>query len=412
MPDSTAILIEGADIVFDDRVERASLRIENGRIAAIDGARDGAVVVDGSGHLLAPAFVDVHGDAFERQLMPRPGVMLPVAAAFLETDRQLAANGIATAYHALTLGWEPGLRSVETGRAVFEQLQALAGRLTVENRLQLRWETFCFEAVDLIRDALAGPLLPSIAFNDHTSVTLLDPAYTMQNRPFDFDPAFPVIDFASAVLDVRMEERAKRSHLPVPEVKRLIRQMWDRRPEVPGVIEEVAAMGRAAGSPMLSHDDSQAEGRAYFRGQGARISEFPVNVAVARAAREAGDILVFGAPNAARGGSHLGSSPDAASMIREGLCDVLASDYYYPAMLLAIARLRADGVAPLHQLWPLVARNAARASGLADRGAIAVGQRADLLLVEWPEGGTPAVRHTWVAGRTAYCAGPASAANG
>ena len=28
---------------------------------------------------------------------------------------QLAANGIATAYHALTLGWEPGLRSVETG---------------------------------------------------------------------------------------------------------------------------------------------------------------------------------------------------------------------------------------------------------------------------------------------------------
>ena len=404
MPDSAAILIEGADIVFDDRVARASLRIEDGRIVAIDGTRDGATIVDGRGHLLAPAFVDVHGDAFERQLMPRPGVMLPVAAACLETDRQLAANGIATAYHALTLGWEPGLRSVETGRAVFEHLQALAGRLAVENRLQLRWETFCFEAVDLIRDALGGPLLPSIAFNDHTSISLLDPVYTMQNRPFDFDPAFPVIDFDSPVLDGRMQERAKRAHLPLAEMKRLIQEMWARRPAVPGVVAEVAALGRAAGSPMLSHDDSQAETRSYFRGQGARIAEFPVNVSVARAAREAGDMIVFGAPNAARGGSHIGNSPSAATMIREGLCDVLASDYYYPAMLLAIARLRADGVAPLNGLWPLVARNAARASGLDDRGTIAIGQRADLLLVEWPDGQTPAVRHTWVAGRTAYCA--------
>ena len=73
--------------------------------------------------------------------MPRSGVTLPLAAALLKTDRQLGANGIATAYHALTLGWEPGLRSVETGWQVHHALQALAPRLTVENRLQLRWET-------------------------------------------------------------------------------------------------------------------------------------------------------------------------------------------------------------------------------------------------------------------------------
>ncbi len=66
--------------------------------------------------MLAPAMVDIHGDAFERQLMPRPGVMIPTDAALLETDRQLAANGIATAYHALTLSWEPGLRSVASAR--------------------------------------------------------------------------------------------------------------------------------------------------------------------------------------------------------------------------------------------------------------------------------------------------------
>ncbi len=405
MSHPSAIQIEGARVVFDDGVSLANVRFEGGLITAIDGARNGAEVVDGRGMLLAPAFVDVHGDAFERQLMPRPGVMFPIQAALLETDRQLGANGIATAYHALTLGWEPGLRSVETGRAVVEALQALAPRLTVENRVQLRWETFCFEAMDLIRDALQGPLLPSIAFNDHTSMSMLHPSTAVQERPFDLDPAFPAIDFDDPRLVTRLGERAKRSKLSIEAFKELMARIWTRRPNVGAAIAEVAALGQAVGAPMFSHDDSQAETRDFFRALGARVSEFPMRPPVAQAARDAGDLIVFGAPNAARGGSHLaGSSPGAAEMVRAGLCDVLASDYYYPAMLLAIARLHADAAGPLHVLWPLVSRNAAKASGLHDRGSVAVGLRADLVLIDWPEGGTPAVQQTWVAGRQAYSA--------
>ena len=52
-----------------------------------------------------------------RQVMPRPGVVFPLEAALLDTDRQLAGNGIATAYHALTLSWEPGLRSIAQAQA-------------------------------------------------------------------------------------------------------------------------------------------------------------------------------------------------------------------------------------------------------------------------------------------------------
>ncbi|MGK6312744.1 alpha-D-ribose 1-methylphosphonate 5-triphosphate diphosphatase [Neorhizobium sp. DT-125] len=406
MQNNPATVIEGATVVFCDRLERASVRVEDGRITAIDGARDGADVIDGRGHILAPAFVDIHGDAFERQIMPRPGTMLPVAAALLDTDRQLAANGIATAYHALTLSWEPGLRSVENGRAVVSALNALAPRLTVDNRVQLRWETFCFEAVGLIREALSGPRLPSIAFNDHTSMVMLDPSVPLQERPFDLDPAFPAVDPETPAFAAKMAERAKRAKVPVPDMVSLVRDMWERRPQVPGAIEEVAALGRAAGAPMLSHDDSQIKTRDFFRARGARISEFPMNRRVARAARDAGDFIVFGAPNAARGGSHL-DSVAAADMIRDGLCDILASDYYYPAMLLGLARLKADGVGPLHALWPLVSGNPARALSLSDRGVIEAGKQADLVLVEWPEGAAPAVRRTWVAGREAYRAAPA-----
>jgi alpha-D-ribose 1-methylphosphonate 5-triphosphate diphosphatase len=396
-------VIEGAEVVLDDRVVRVSVRVEDGRVAALDGARDGARIVDGGGLLLAPALVDIHGDAFERQLMPRPGVFFPVEAALLETDRQLAANGIATAYHALTLSWEPGLRSVAQGEAVVGALDRLAPRLAVENRLQLRWETFCLEALPLMERALQGPLTPSVAFNDHTSMALLDPAVPLQERPFDLAPDYPLTDMAHPAFAEKMEGRAKRSGVSAEAFTRLIAEVWERRPAVPGAIAEVAGLARAKAAPMLSHDDSRTEGRDFYRAHGARIAEFPMNRTVARSARDGGDWIAFGAPNATRGGSHLGS-PGAAEMIAEGLCDILASDYFYPAMLAAVARLRADGVADLPSLWRLVAANPAAASGLTDRGRIAPGLRADLVLIDWPEGGTPAAVLTLSGGRLAHAA--------
>lgn len=394
-------VIEGASVILPDRVAQVSIRVEGGVIAALDGPRDGARIIDGGGMILAPAMVDIHGDAFERQLMPRPGVMIPTEAALLETDRQLAANGIATAYHALSLSWEPGLRSVAIGWEVFEALNRLAPRLTVENRLQLRWETFCFEALPLVEAALEGPLAPAIAFNDHTSMAMLHPGTPLQDRPFDHDPAFPVVDAQSPAFLAKMDGRAKRSHMPAADYVVLLCQMWERRAEVLPVIAEVARKGAATGAPMLSHDDSQPETRAFYRGIGARISEFPMNLRTAEAARAAGDRIVFGAPNAARGGSHLGS-PGAADMVAAGLCDILASDYYYPAMLAAVARLQADGVGALAEMWKLVSANPAQALGLQDRGEIALGRRADLVLLDWPDGHPPVVRSCLVAGRAAY----------
>ncbi len=400
----TAERIDGARVLFEDRVETASVRIEGGRITGIDVARDGATILPARGRMLAPAFVDIHGDAFERQLMPRPGVMVPTEAALLESDRQLAANGIATAYHALTLSWEPGLRSVRTGWDVVRTLQALRPRLTAENRLQLRWETFCAEAEPLLAHVLAGPDRPALAFNDHTTAMLLHPDVAVQDRPFDQVPDYPVTDFDAPRFLKKMADQARRAHVTAEDYIALIRTAWTRRAEVPDQIARMAALARRHGAPMLSHDDSQPETRAYYRGLGARVAEFPMHERVFLAARAAGDHIVLGAPNAMRGGSHLGS-PGAAEMIARGLCDILASDYFYPAMLGAMTRLHADRVAPLPALWKLVAQNPAAAMGLTDRGRIAPGLRADLVL-DWPDGQAPAPLRTWVAGRGGYSALP------
>lgn len=403
----SAELIEGARLILEDRIETASVRIEAGRITGIDTARDGAAVVPGRGRFLAPAFVDIHGDAFERQLMPRPGVMVPPEAALLETDRQLAANGIATAWHALTLSWEPGLRSVDTGWQIVRALEGLRPRLTADNRLQLRWETFCAGAEPLIAHVLSGADRPSLAFNDHTSSMLLHPDIPVQDRPFDQADPYPVTPFDAPRFRKKMQDQARRAQVTPEDYIACIAAAWELRPQVPAMIGRIAALARAHGVPMLSHDDSQAETRAYYRSQGARVAEFPMHERVFLAAREAGDQIVLGAPNAMRGGSHLGS-PSAAQMIARGLCDILASDYYYPAMLGAMVRLHADRVAPLPALWKLVSQNPAAAMGLSDRGRIAPGLRADLVLLDWPEGRTPAALRTWAAGRGGYSALPAA----
>ncbi len=54
--------------------------------------------------------------------------------------------------------------------------------------------------------------------------------------------------------------------------------------------------------------------------------------------------------------------------------------------------------------WRLVSTNAADAVGLSDRGRIAPGQRADLLLVDWQRHRMPRVAATFVAGEAVFAA--------
>src|SRR3954471_3476582 len=107
------------------RIAPATLALEGDRIAAV-GRWDPAGALDLGERLLLPGIVDLHGDAFERQVMPRPGVMVDPAVGLADTDRQLVANGVTTAFHGLTWSWEPGLRSVATGRLLMASSTACA----------------------------------------------------------------------------------------------------------------------------------------------------------------------------------------------------------------------------------------------------------------------------------------------
>lgn len=178
-----------------------SLTIENARVLATDGdlghrpvtvegetigrlgdEPPGAARWPAAGGLLLPGIVDLHGDAFERQLMPRPGVCMDLALALHDTDRQMIANGITTALHAVTCSWEPGLRGRETVRRFLDAIERLAPSLACDTRVHLRYETYNLEAEHEIAAWLAEGRIASSP-STTTSRTFARSASTRGSAP-------------------------------------------------------------------------------------------------------------------------------------------------------------------------------------------------------------------------------------
>ncbi|MBR0792585.1 alpha-D-ribose 1-methylphosphonate 5-triphosphate diphosphatase [Bradyrhizobium manausense] len=355
----TDIFIEGGRALVGSELTETSLAISGTDIAQIDASRGRArLAIDARDLLVLPGIVDLHGDAFERQMMPRAGVDFPIDIALADTDRQVVSNGITTVFHATTWSWEPGLRSGDNARRLLEAIERQRPHFAADTRFHLRHETHNLDAEDEISEWLAEGRVDLFAFNDHMDGVVADISNPRKRN--------------------RMVER---TGLSSEDFDKLVAHIVSRAADVPASIIRLAAAARAAGVRMLSHDDATPAMRQNFRAMGVTLAEFPINEETAREAAAAGDAIVFGAPNVVRGGSHTGWTK-ASDMIAKGLCSVLASDYYYPAPLLAAFRLVADGVLPLTEAWKLISAAPAQAIGLTDRGTLAAGHRADILLVD------------------------------
>ncbi|HEX5327579.1 MAG TPA: alpha-D-ribose 1-methylphosphonate 5-triphosphate diphosphatase [Acetobacteraceae bacterium] len=361
----------GSVLLPSGGLQPVGLAVSDGRIDRIDHVRPGARL-DAAGLLVLPGIVDLHGDAFERQFQPRPGIDFPAAIALADTEAQLLANGITTGFLGVTLSWEPGLRSLQAWR---DLLAALGARCWVcDMRVHLRWEAYNLEALGTALSDIAAGRVHLVAFNDHTPSILRK--------------------IADPVAGAKYSERAG---MELAEFRGLGERIAKRGADVQAGLDRIAAAARMANVPLASHDDGSIAARDAFRARGARICEFPTAEEVGRAAQRAGDWVVMGSPNVVRGRSHIGWA-SAARLTEAGICSVLTSDYFYPAMSRAALILAGRGVLDLPHAWALISANPARAAGLADRGTIAEGLRADLAVVH-PDGGIVA---TIVAGRLAF----------
>lgn len=341
-------LIEGAFIEADVAIDGET------RVIAPDA---NGRALDARGLHVLPGIVDIHGDAFERQIMPRPGVNFPIDVALMESDRQCISNGITTVFHGVTCSWEPGLRGLDNARTLLDAIETGRDTFSADTRFHLRHETYNIDAEEEVGQWLADGRVGLLAFNDH----MPGPDTPPRTR--------------------KIGQMAERAGLAVEDFQALVERLRARANEVPHSIARLAAIADRHGTKMLSHDDMSPEQRQWYRDLNCRMAEFPTTIETAQDAIAAGDDIVLGAPNVVRGGSHIGWI-GASDMIARGCCTILASDYYYPAPLLAAFRLAADGTAPLEAAWNYVSRHPAQAAGLDDRGTLEAGKRADVILVD------------------------------
>lgn len=369
----------GAHVLGEDALEPRPLAVAQGLIT--DAAQTTRVDLDG--YMIVPGIVDVHGDGFERHLAPRRGAMKTMQEGLVAAEAELAANGITTAVLAQFISWEGGLRGYEFAEQVFGAIQQVSDTLVTDLRGQLRLETHLLDLYADLPQRMQDWGLSYVVFNDH----------------------LPHDRLAKGQVPKRMVGQALKAGRNPDDHLRMMQDLHAQSADVPGALDWLCKVLAARGIQMGSHDDTTAEGRALWRKRGVRVAEFPETQEAAEAAAAAGDHVVLGSPNVVRGGSHNGNV-SALDLISMGIGGALASDYHYPSPRRAAFMLADSGVLPLAQAWHLVSAGPAAVLGLSDRGVIATGKRADLLVLDAQ---TRRVALTMSGGRVSYMSGDIAA---
>lgn len=374
------VTLSGADVLLPDvGLSRANLTIADGQVQKDPAGPQ----VDLSGYTVLPGIVDLHGDGFERHIAPRRGAMKQMDEGILSVEAELAANGITTAVLAQFYSWEGGVRGPEFASQVFDAIAAVKGSVVTDLIPQLRFETHMLDDYAGLPERIARWQVPYVVFNDH----------------------LPHGRLAQSRTPPRLTGQALKAGRSPETHLEMLQTMHARRGEVPAALEVLCSDLADLGIRLGSHDDATAEARAWWRARGVAVAEFPETLDAAEAARTAGDYIVLGSPNVVRGGSHKGNA-SALDLIAMGLCDALASDYHYPSPRRAALMLTKSGLLDLAGAWALISSGPAKVLGLTDRGALAPGKRADLVILNAENHRVVA---TMAGGRVSYMSGDIAA---
>jgi len=374
-------ILTNARLVLETEVITGTLVLEDGLIAEMSqGASRVPGAVNCVGDFLAPGLIELHTDNLERHMTPRPGVNWPHAPAIIAHDAELASVGITTVFDALRIGFDrptpvapsaykPYARAMATE---ILEMRAL-GALKISHFLHLRAEVCSETLEEEFAEFGADDRVGIVSLMDHTP----------GQRQFT--------DLAQLRTYMRgkhaMTEAAFEAH--VAQRREIGDRMRARH--VAAAVEGAARLG----AHLASHDDTTEEHVRQSRANGATLAEFPTTPAAARACRAAGIAIIMGAPNLIRGGSHSGNV-SASALAEEGLVDILSSDYA-PSSLLTGAVMLGEQAGNMAVGLARVSANPARAAGLADRGRLEVGLRADVIRFR-QIGAAAALKGAWVQG--------------
>jgi alpha-D-ribose 1-methylphosphonate 5-triphosphate diphosphatase len=378
MIDLRETVLTNVDLVLDHDIVSGTIVFRGAEITDIDESRSHAQgAVDGDGDLLLPGLVEIHTDALEWHLRPRPQSLWPAAPAVAAHDAMLASCGVTTVLDSLCIGdlGGDGFRP----RVLSDAIEAItriqhSGGTRIDHKLHYRCEVADPRTPELLESLIENPLVALVSLMDHT------PGGRQYRDLTDYRSSSVSNGSTATEVDERIERlQARQAEFSAPN--------W----------RAVAVIAHARGLPLASHDDATLDDIELAIETGVTISEFPTTEVAAAAARRAGMQTAAGAPNIVRGGSHSGNVA-AADLAAQGLLDIITSDYVPYSQLLAPFVLAHMGIARLSDAIAMVSSRPAEALGMFDRGRLEIGRRADLVRVRLHHD-VPSVRSVYSAGR-------------
>ncbi len=363
-------------------LEDAAVSVENGMISAVTATHSTGkqTIVDARGRYLLPGFVDLHCDAVERSIEPRPGTFFPTAVALSELDKNLASCGVTTMYHSLCFAEnEIGVRSNRMAASILRQVNAMKDNFRVRTRVHTRFEITDRSAVPVLKELIQDHQVGLFSFMDHS------PGQGQFKTVGSFKDYYgPMYKKTEAEMDALIADKLRL-----------------RNGEAGGYVDELLELCARCHVPVASHDDDSPERIGWLKRRGITLSEFPVNLATASAAAEQGVRTLLGSPNVFRGSSQSGNL-SAREAIAQGYGDILCSDYAPLTLLHAVFALHERGLKTLPEAVRMTSLNPAQAVGIARRtGSIEPGKEADLILVGNGHD-FPRIHRTFVTGREVF----------
>ena len=378
---TTPTILTNARVVLADRViEQGWIAVDNGKIADIGEGHAPERGDDMAGDLVMPGLIELHTDHLEAHYVPRPKVYWDPIAAVVSYDGQLATSGITTVLDSLRVWREEGAEDVDGRAGVLAEAISVArdgNLLRADHFLHLRCEIPMPSVVEEASELIGRPDVRLMSLMDHTP----------GQRQFRDEGK------------LRDYYRGKGAGKTDAELDALFAQRFAyQKAYAERNMREIVAMAHRHNVPLASHDDTTDENVVDAIRDRVAVAEFPTTIEAARGLHKAGIGILMGAPNVVRGGSHSGNIA-AIDLAREGLLDILSSDYIPSSLLMGALQLSRDvpGI-DLAAAVRTVTKAPAEAVGLADRGDIAVGQRADIIRVH-EAGNVPVVRSVWREGQ-------------
>ncbi|HED2741952.1 alpha-D-ribose 1-methylphosphonate 5-triphosphate diphosphatase [Klebsiella michiganensis] len=378
------MIINNVKLILEDEVINGSLEVQDGRISAFAESQSRlAEAIDGEGGWLLPGLIELHTDNLDKFFTPRPKVDWPAHSAMSSHDALMVASGITTVLDAVAIG------DVRDGGDRLENLEKMInaveetqkrGLNRAEHRLHLRCELPQHTTLPLFEKLVGREPVSMVSLMDHSP----------GQRQYADRSKYR--DYYQGKYHLTNEEMDK-----FEEEQMALAAAWSQPNR-----QRIAAICRERNIALASHDDATCEHVLESRQLGSVIAEFPTTIAAAQASRQHGMNVLMGAPNIVRGGSHSGNVA-AHHLAASGLLDILSSDYYPASLLDAAFRIADDegNAFTLAQAIRLVSKNPAQALGLHDRGAIAEGKRADLVLAR-RHGEHIHIDHVWRQGKRVF----------